>query len=109
MLAGLTTNIPRLHMPASALCVQGGLLLSGGKRPRRARTSLLAEHETQLLRRFELRLVRAERRARLRQLERAQQVDAEIALITAHFGRAFGRAPSLSSLHQNYPRRLPVD
>ena len=42
-----------------------GLLLRGGERPRRARAALLAKDEAQLLGRLQLRLVRAERRARL--------------------------------------------
>jgi hypothetical protein len=90
--------------PAIGLSVPSRLLLSGRKRPRRASAALLAEHEPQLLRWSQLRVVGTKRRARLRQLQRAQQVDAEIALITAHLRRTFGRAPTLSSLHQDYPR-----
>ena len=67
--------------------MQRGLLLGRGERPGRARAALLAEDEAQLLRRFELGLVGTEGRARLRQLERAEQVDAEVALLAADLRR----------------------
>src|SRR4029077_14287975 len=67
------------------LSVQRGLLLRGGERPCSARAALLAEHETQLLRRLQLSLVGTKRRAGLRQIERAQQVAAEVAFLAADF------------------------
>ena len=57
-----------------ALGVQRGLFLSRGERPGGAGAALLAEHEAQLRRRFQLRLVRTEGRARLLERERAQEV-----------------------------------
>ena len=89
----------------ASLGVQRGLLLRGGKRPSGTRAALLAEHEAQLLRWFELRIVRPEGRTRLCQLERAQQVDTEVALLAAHLlRRPFGRPLGLLSLHQHTPQ-----
>ena len=75
------------------LGVQRGLLLGGGERPGGARAPLLAEHEAQLLRRFQLGLVGTEGRARLLELERAQEVDPEealsqLTLLAARWARA---------------------
>src|SRR5580700_5231440 len=50
--------------------VQSGLFLGRRERPRGTRAPLLAEHQPQLLRRFELRRVRAEGRTRLGEIER---------------------------------------
>ena len=70
-----------------ALGVQRGLLLRRGERPCRAGAALLPEHEPHLLRRAQLRLVRAERRAGLVELQRAEQVDAEEAVLAARLRR----------------------
>lgn len=71
----------------SRLSVKRGLLLRRGKRPRSARAGLLAKHESQLLWRAELRLVGTERRARLGQIEGAQEVLAEEAFLAADLPR----------------------
>ena len=81
--------------------VERRLLLRRGKGPCRSGATLLTEDEAQLRRRFELRLVRPERRAGLIELQRAEQVDAEEALLAADLG---GRSllwcsPALSCLH----------
>src|ERR1700690_332855 len=102
-------NIPFWTLPharrEALLGVQRSLLLRRGKCPGCARAALLAKHEAQLLWRFELRVVRPEGRARLCQLERAQEIDTEVALLTAHFvRRPLGRSLGLRSLHQHTPQ-----
>jgi NhaP-type Na+/H+ or K+/H+ antiporter len=66
----------------AGLAVQRRLLLGGRERPGRLRAPLLAEVEPQLARWPQtVRMVRAERRARLVQIERAEKVAPEVALI----------------------------
>lgn len=77
-------------MPRSG--VQRGLLLGRGERPSGARATLLSEYEPELLRGAQLRLMGTERRARLVELERTEQVDAEEAFLTADL-LALRRAP----------------
>ena len=85
-------------------CVQCGLLLRGGKRPRGSRAALLTEHEAQLWRRTQLGLVGTERRARLLQLQGAQEIDPEEALIAADFGRgSLGSTPARCTRHLYLP------
>ena len=75
-----------MHRPEQQeLSVQRRLFLRRGERPRRTRAALLAKDETQLLRRRELRLVWPEGGAGLGQLQCAQQVTPEIALIACDF------------------------
>jgi hypothetical protein len=86
------------------LGVQGSLLLSGGKRPGGAGAALLSKYKAQLLRRSQLRLMGTERCAGLGQLERAQEVDPEVALITANLvRRTLRRTLGLHCLHQHIP------
>src|ERR1700730_3675532 len=92
----LSRPIPRVYVgpklercprPGLLLSVQRRLLLRRGKGPGRARAALLAKHKPQLLRRLQLCLMRAECRARLGQLERAQHVLLEEAFLACHFAR----------------------
>src|SRR6202007_1472216 len=69
------------------LGMQRSLLLRRRKRPRSTRAALLSEDEAQLLRRTQLRLGGAERGARLIEIEGAEQVATEEALVTADFWR----------------------
>jgi hypothetical protein len=106
-IAGQLLNIPGGHGLASTrarlLGVHRGLLLGRRERPRGPRAPLLAEDEPELLRRAQLRLVGTERGARLGQVERAEQVHPEVALLTAHLVHACGRAPSLLALRHRRP------
>jgi hypothetical protein len=65
--------------------VQGGLFLCGGERPRGARAALLAEDEPQLLRGGELSLVGTEGGAGLGEIQSAEQVASEVAVLTCDF------------------------
>src|SRR4051794_15635875 len=73
---------PSPARPRTGSAVQRRLLLGSRERPRSLRATLLAEVEPKLTRWPQaVRVIRAERRARLVQIERAQQVAAEVALI----------------------------
>ncbi len=80
--------------------VQRSLLLRRGKSPRGARAALLAKDEAQLLRRAQLRLVGAERRARLGQVESTEEVAPEIAFVAADLLR---RPLALRSARHSLP------
>src|SRR3977135_280471 len=86
------------HAGGDCLGVEGGLLLRGWEGPGGARAALLAEDESHLLRRSQLRLPGTKGGAGLGQLERAQQVDAEEAFLTAHLVRPLGRSTGLLAL-----------
>ena len=66
----------------AALTVQGGLLVRAGEGPRGRGAALLAEGEAQLARRAQaVGMVRPEGRAGLVEVQRAQQVAAEVAVV----------------------------
>src|SRR3954471_23633174 len=73
---------------AAALPVQRGLLLRRRERPRGLRAALLAEREPQVARRAQaVGMVGAEGRARLVEIERAEQVALEVAVLARHLLR----------------------
>ncbi len=69
------------HYP---LRVERGLFLRRWERPGSPRATLLAEDEAHLLRRLQLRLVGAEGRAGLGQVQRTEEVATEEAFVTTH-------------------------
>lgn len=84
--------------------MQGGLLLRRWESPRGARAALLTEDEAQLLRRLQLSLMGTERRAGLRQIERAEEVDVKVAFLTTHLARGPGGLPlDLLCLYRHRP------
>jgi hypothetical protein len=85
--------------------VKGGLLLGGGKRPGGAGAALLAEHESKLLRRPQLRLVGTEGGTGLGQIESAEEVDAKEAFLAPDLLHgAFDRPLALRVLHLLFPQ-----
>jgi hypothetical protein len=89
--------------------VQRGLLLRRGEGPRRARAALLAEDEAQLLWRAQLCLARTEGGTRLVELERAEQVDAEVALLAADETSLLGTSRRLPAVRQSNPPKTWIE
>ena len=90
-----------MAVPIRALRVQRRLFLRGGEGPGGARALLLAKDEAQLLRRPELSGIGTEGGTGLGEIEGAEQVAPEEALIARHLERA---TRALLSLRQNSPR-----
>src|SRR3954466_1353283 len=85
--------------------MERGLLLRRRERPRRLRPALLAEGEAQLARRPQtVGMVGPEGRARLLEVERAQEVASEVALLARHLLRG---SANLRHLLHRPPRRHP--
>ncbi len=98
----IAAAVPRVSQrEVTTAGVQRRLLLRRGKRPGRARAALLTEHEPQLRRRAQLGIVGTEGRAGLVQVERAEQVAPEEAVLaTDGFGGCrYAPAGALLSLH----------
>ena len=91
---------PHMCGPEQKLRVQRRLLLRRRECPGRARAALLAEHQSQLLWRAQFGLARAEGRAGLVEVERAEEVRVEEAILASHLSRgALRRSSALRARH----------
>ena len=95
--------------PQGRSAVQSSLLLGARERPGGLAAALLAEHEPHLRRRPQpVRMVGPERRARLVELEGAEAVAGEEALLARHLRRPLGARRRGNCGHPRRPLRSPL-